>query len=267
MLHVVNFDSRRPCRHVALRGKLPLHPLHRLFPVLHSALELRVFHRRQNLLEPRPRRIAHRNQVGSGHQRLRPDLLRRSGPQLLRHEFVQVQSAMARLAVDAMQFHVLVKLRQAQEPLQRRRLHALHIVEAHVVGHQRLNLLGVVVGEVQAPANLVRHRHPDFDVSVEPNAVRRHAKRRRLAHIVQQRSPRQRARAVRRATAPAASSCGSTHRPQDETAAAAPRHACARSPAALLSASPRWSSNSNACRAWPSVSILVSSSRTRSRLT
>ena len=102
---------------------------------------------------------------------------------------------MAGQAVGAMQRQMLIELRQAQKSLQRRFLHARHVAEAHVILDQRQNLFGLVVRKAQAPANFFRDLHANLDVVIEADAIRRHAKRRGLAHIVQQRSPRQRHRA------------------------------------------------------------------------
>ena len=57
---------------------------------------------------------------------------------------------MAGQAIQAVQFQVLVEIRQAQEALQRALLHVRHVFEAHVIGHQRLHLLGLVARESQA---------------------------------------------------------------------------------------------------------------------
>ena len=70
--------------------------------------------------------------------------------------------------------------------------------KAHVLADQRGDLLGVVVGHAQAAADVLRHGDADFHVIVEADAVRRHAKRRRLADIVQQRAPAERRRRVGR---------------------------------------------------------------------
>ncbi len=153
---------------------------------------------------------------------------------------------MAAEAIDAVQLQVLVELRQAHEALQRRLLHSLDIGKAHVIRDQRRDLLGIFVGEMQAPANLLRHAHPDLDVAVEANAVGRDAKGRRLADIVQQRAPGQRARAARRQLLQQQAACASTHRLRDETAAAARRPSCGRSPAAPRCSRPVASSSSKA---------------------
>ncbi len=67
--------------------------------------------------------------------------------------------------------------------------------------------------------------------------------------------------------APEAAEYASTRRLRDGTAAAAPRPSCVATSGRTSESSPVSSSSSKALRARPSVSILVSSSRTRSRLT
>ena len=64
-------------------GKLALHKLERGVSRGQAAFELRIFHRIQNFAELRPGRMSRRDQVVSGHQRLRTHLLRRNlGPLL-----------------------------------------------------------------------------------------------------------------------------------------------------------------------------------------
>ena len=113
------------------------------------------------------------------------------------------------------------KVIQPEESLQRRSLHARRVGKAHVVFDQRKNLLRLIVRKTKAPADLRADRHAHFHVPVKANAVGRFAKRRRLAHIVQQRAPRQRQSRSPAPAAPAASACASTRRPRDDTAAAA----------------------------------------------
>ena len=64
----------------------------------------------------------------------------------------------------------------------------------HVIVDQRQNLIGLVVGEAQAAADFGGHLYADFHVAIEADAVGRDAEGRRLAYIVQQRSPGQRLR-------------------------------------------------------------------------
>jgi hypothetical protein len=80
---------------------------------------------------------------------------------------------------------LLDKLRQPQKFLQRRFIHLEHLREAHMVIHQRQNLLGLVVRKAQPPANFGSHPHANVNMPVESNTIRRNAKRRRFPHIVQ----------------------------------------------------------------------------------
>src|SRR5438093_13550854 len=52
-------------------------------------------------------------------------------------------------------------------------------------------LFCVVVREPQATADFLRHLDPDVYVTVETDAIRSDAERRRLADVVQERAPRQ----------------------------------------------------------------------------
>src|SRR5947207_2362963 len=79
----------------------------RLLARLDAALELRVFERREHLLEGRPRAVARRDQVLAAKQRRRPERLggaRRAELRELRPaEFPRVEKAVAAEAVRAMQ--------------------------------------------------------------------------------------------------------------------------------------------------------------------
>ena len=151
----------------------------------------------------------------------RANLLRRNLGQLLPDKFVGAQIAVAGQAVGAVQREMLVEAGQAQEFLQRRFLHARDMAEAHVIVDQRENLRGVVIREAQAPADFFGNLDAHIHMIIEADAVGSHAKRRRLAHIVQQRAPGQRGRARTAADCPAAAACAQTRRPRDETPAAA----------------------------------------------
>ena len=78
--------------------------------------------------------------------------------------------------------------------LQRGGPHGLHILEPHVIRHQRQDLFGLLIRKPQPPANLLRHFGAHFYVAIEADAAfgavgRR--ERRRLAHIVQKSAPSQ----------------------------------------------------------------------------
>ena len=51
------------------------------------------------------------------------------------------------------------------------------------------SLIGLVVREAQTMADFGRHLDSDLDMAIEANAIGRNAKGRRLADVVQQRSP------------------------------------------------------------------------------
>src|SRR5882757_5152922 len=90
-----------------------------------------------------------------------------------------------------MQRQVLIEVLQAKEPLQRRLLHLAHISEPHVVGNERQDLLGFVIGKPQPAADLLGDTNAHLYVPVKTYAIRRHAKGRRLAYVVEQSSPGQ----------------------------------------------------------------------------
>src|SRR5258708_22904000 len=54
---------------------------------------------------------------------------------------------------------------------------------------QRQNLHGIGIRKAQTATNLLCHLHADLRVSIETNTIWRHAKRWRLAHIVQKSTP------------------------------------------------------------------------------
>jgi len=97
----------------------------------------------------------------------------------------------ARLAVQPVQFKMLLKMRHAEESLQRGLVHLHHVRKAHVIGDQGENLLAVVFRKSQTMADSLRHFDADVHMPIETDAIGSHAKRRRLAHIVQQRAPGQ----------------------------------------------------------------------------
>ena len=99
---------------------------------------------------------------------------------------------MARKTVESMQFQMFFKVGEPHKLLQGRGTHFLDGRELHVVVHQPKDLLGVLVGEAQSPADGLSHAHPDFDVIIESNAVPRlrgGLKGRRLADVVEQDAP------------------------------------------------------------------------------
>src|SRR5579864_3553056 len=93
---------------------------------------------------------------------------------------------MAALAIQAMQFQMLVKAWQAEEALERGIFHAQDVAKAHVVGDEREHLAGIVIGEAEAAADFGGHLGADFGMAVKADTVWRNAKRWRLANIMQQ---------------------------------------------------------------------------------
>src|SRR5215472_18203296 len=121
-------------------------------------------------------------QIFPSEQPRRADLLWRGFGQKGLHKVVARETAMAREAVEAMQFQVLLEARQSGKALKSRIAHLRHVLEAHVVRHQRDDLLGVVVRETKTAANFLGHAHADLHMLIEANAVIRAgsgAKRRR----------------------------------------------------------------------------------------
>src|SRR5262249_26653219 len=106
---------------------------------------------------------------------------------------------MARQAVQAVEFEVLLKARQANEPLQRRRTHIRDILEAQMISDQGSDLFPIVIRETQSAANLLRHAGAHFDVLVEAHALAglsRWSESRRLADVVEKHAPGKRCRAA-----------------------------------------------------------------------
>src|ERR1700730_12069458 len=90
-----------------------------------------------------------------------------------------------------MQLDMFVKTRHAHKLLERGFFHLRYLRKSHMVTNQSENLLGVIVGKTEAPADLFRHLHSSVNEPVETNAIRRHAKRGRLADVMQKRTPGQ----------------------------------------------------------------------------
>jgi len=103
----------------------------------------------------------------------------------------------AGLAIEAVEFKVFVELGEADEALEGSLAHLGDIFELHVVGDEGFDLVGVVVGEAEAAANVIRHADTDIDVAIETNAVagfRGRAEGGRFANIVEKNAPGERGR-------------------------------------------------------------------------
>ncbi len=139
----------------------------------------------------RPGLVAGCNQVSAGDQRLWADLFGRQRVEFFFREFIEAQVAMAALAIEAMQFQMLLKARQAEEALQRGVFHALDVAKAHVVGDEREHLISIFIGEAKAAADFSGHFCADLSMAVKADAVWRNAKCGRLAYVMQQSAQRQ----------------------------------------------------------------------------
>src|SRR5580704_2462926 len=115
----LSFDCRTECDEVRLlrERKLTEHERQRLFPIMQRAFQLRVLHRRENLAELRSRLVSQLDEVASVHQCRRTNLFHRRMLQPVFDEVIHLQLAMAAQAIDAVQFHVLLELRQPHEAL------------------------------------------------------------------------------------------------------------------------------------------------------
>src|SRR5436305_73720 len=111
--------------------------------------------------------------------------------ELLLREVIEAEIAVAALAIQAMQFQMLLKARQAEEALERGVFHTHDVAKAHVVGDEREHLISVVIGEAEAAADFGGHFCANLSMAVKADAVRRNAKCRRLADVMQQRAKSQ----------------------------------------------------------------------------
>src|SRR5277367_3265917 len=169
-----------------LTRKLAPYILHSRLVRCESAFELRVLDGSQNFFEARTRRIASVNQIAARNQRSGANGLGRNGMQLLRRILVCAELTVAGEAIEAVQFQMLSEARQPQKLLQRRLLHQLYLAETHVIVDQRQNLIGFVVRKSEPAQDFRSHLHANLNLPVEPYAIRRNPKSRRLAHIVKQ---------------------------------------------------------------------------------
>src|SRR5258708_3776798 len=69
--------------------------------------------------------------------------------------------------------------------------HLAHVAKTHVVGNERQDLLGFVIGKPQPAADLLGDTKAHLYVPVKTYAIRRYPKGRRLAYVVEQSSPGQ----------------------------------------------------------------------------
>src|SRR5258705_4365419 len=89
---------------------------------------------------------------------------------------------------------MLLEPGQPDKPLQRRSPHLFDVLEPHVVGDQRHNLLQILVREAQPSGNHLSHPHAHVHVPVEADAVARLLSRFEgswLTYVMQEYAPSQ----------------------------------------------------------------------------
>ena len=99
---------------------------------------------------------------------------------------------MAGKAVETVKFEVFGEFRKADEALEGGGAHLGDVFEFHVIGDERFDLIGFVIGEAQTSAYVLDHGNADIHVAVEADAVAGFgsgAKGGRLADVVEERSP------------------------------------------------------------------------------
>src|SRR5258708_5666476 len=121
--------------------------------VRESAVQLGFLDCKQDLLKTGPREHAHSLQVIPGYQPGWANLLGRGFGQKVADEFVRVKAAMARQTIQAMQFQVFFKSRQANKPLQRRLPPLPDIFETKMIRDQPFHFLRVHIREAGLPAD------------------------------------------------------------------------------------------------------------------
>ncbi len=84
---------------------------------------------------------------------------------------VSVEPSVARLAIEAVKFKVLIEKGQADEPLECGWAHLSDVFELHMVCHEGFDLGGLVVGKTEAAADVLGHADANFDVVVEADPV------------------------------------------------------------------------------------------------
>src|SRR6266849_941188 len=170
----MQWSSRSFTRHFTLsRSKFALNVVLGLLFRLKLPFQLGVFYRSQDFAEKRSRPVTHLEEIVPGKQSRGPDQLRRRLRQCAADKSVRLKPPVAGEAVEPVQLQMLLKSRQPKKAFQRRGPHLFDVLEPHVVGYQRYNLLGVVVREAQALGNFLRHAHPNVDVPIEPDSIAR----------------------------------------------------------------------------------------------
>src|ERR1700737_1626628 len=158
-------------------------------------LQLGVFYRVQDFAKNRPGLVAHLEQIVPAKQTWRADLFFRRVRQDAAAESVRLKPAVAGEAVEPVQLQMFLESRQPDKALQRRSPHKFDVLEPHVVGHQRHNLLRFFVGEAQPPGNVMSHPYANVHMPIDADAIARllsGLKGRWLTHMLKKNAPGQR---------------------------------------------------------------------------
>src|SRR6185437_7965562 len=130
------------------------------------------------------------DEIAAVDQRHRTQVFRRNLALLRLHKIVVRQAAVARTAIEPMQFEMLIEFRHAEETLHFAFAHVRHVFESHVVGDESFHLFDDRGRITQARQYAVRDFHAFFDVTIETNAIG-NAEGRGLADIVQEYAQRE----------------------------------------------------------------------------
>src|SRR5437667_11483298 len=116
-------------------------------------IELGILDRLQDLGKPWPRSETQFEEVVARDQPGGANLFLRRLFQKSTDEVMRPQIAMARQAIQPVQFEMFRKSRKPYKALQRRRLHLGDVPETQVIGNERHNLTRVIVGAAQSQSN------------------------------------------------------------------------------------------------------------------
>ena len=114
--------------------------------VWNANLNALVFDIAKNLLKTRPGSITRRDQIVAREEPRWAEFFFGEFCELGAGRFVQPQLAVAAQAIEPMQFKMLVETRHAEKLLKRALAHFRDMDEAHVIGHERYDLLGHFAG-------------------------------------------------------------------------------------------------------------------------
>lgn len=151
--------------------------------------ELGVLDGPEDLLENRTRRKTHPDQIQSGQQAGRPELLFRILSQLLLAECIMIEKAVAPEAVEAVELQVKREIRRPKEAFEAVRPHLPYIHEQHVTAYEGENRLHLLTGEAESPEDRGRDLFPALNMAVEMGPGCIVGPGDRLADIVEENCP------------------------------------------------------------------------------